>query len=92
MTPDSKYLASISAQYPQVLALWEWTTDSESPVCTAELNQEYGPQSNIRFNPENTFQIVTNSFSQTIFYEWNFDQGFVYFAPLLNDTVSYVSF
>ncbi|RNA14704.1 WD repeat-containing 66 [Brachionus plicatilis] len=86
ITPDSKYLASISAQYPQVLAVWEWTTDSEVPICTAELDPEYGPQSNIRFNLENTFQIVTNSYSQTIFYEWSFDQGFVYYAPVLNDT------
>ncbi|CAF0707326.1 unnamed protein product, partial [Brachionus calyciflorus] len=86
ITPDSKYIASISAQYPQVLAIWEWTTDSDSPICTAELDPEYGPQTNIRFNSENTFQLVTNSFSQTIFYEWSFDKGFVYYAPILNDT------
>lgn len=87
ITPDSKYIASLSAQHPQVLAVWEWTTDSETPICTAELKPEFGPQINIRFNLENIFQIVTNSYSQTIFYEWSFENGFVYFAPVLNDTV-----
>ncbi len=88
ITPDSKYIASLSAQYPQVLAIWEWTTDSEVPICTAELDARFGPQSNIRFNLENIHQIVTNSHFQTIFYEWHHDTGFVYFSPTLNDSVN----
>lgn len=90
ITPDSKYIASLSAHYPQVLAIWEWTTESETPLCTAELKPEYGPQINIRFNLENTFQLVTNSYSQTIFYEWSLDKEFVYFAPVLNDNVKMI--
>ena len=85
ITPDSKYIASLSADYPQVLAIWEWTTDSDTPVCTAELDPRFGPQLNVRFNLENTFQLVTNSSFQTIFYEWSHAKGFVYFAPVLND-------
>ena len=87
ITPDSKYLASLSADYPQVLAIWEWTTDSDKPLCTAELEPRFGPQINIRFNLENTFQIVTNSHHQAVFYEWSHDNGFVYFAPQLDDNV-----
>ena len=87
ITPDSKFIASLSAQYPQVLAIWEWTTDSEMPVCTAEIDPMYGLQSTIRFNAYNVYQVVTNNHSQTIFYEWNFDSGFSYYAPEINDEV-----
>lgn len=87
ITPDSKYIASLSAQDPQVLAIWEWTSDSETPICTAQLDPDYGRQANIRFNLENTFELVTNSNNQVIFYEWNEKNGFVVFAPLLNDQV-----
>jgi WD40 repeat protein len=85
ITPDSKYVASLSAEYPQVLSIWEWTTDSEVPICTAELDPKYGPQSTVRFNAEDTSQLVTNSNAQVLFYEWSYDKGFVYFAPELND-------
>ena len=87
ITPDSKYIASLSAQDPQVLAIWEWTSDNELPLCTAELEPSYNRQTNIRFNPENTFELVTNSSTQAIFYEWNERDGFVYHAPVLNDQV-----
>ena len=87
ITPDSKYIASLSSEYPQVLAVWEWTTESEVPLCTAEIDPKFGIQSNIRFNLENTFQIVTNSSFQALFYEWNHEKGFVYFSPQLNDEV-----
>ena len=72
-----------------MLAIWEWTTDSDKPLCTAELDPKFGPQTNICFNLENTFQIVTNSHHQTIFYEWSHDGGFVYFAPQLDDNVNF---
>lgn len=87
ITPDSKYVASLSAEYPQVLCIWEWTTDSETPVCTAQIDPKFGPQSTIRFNLDNTFQLVTNSPTHTLFYEWSYENGFVYFAPELNDKV-----
>jgi hypothetical protein len=85
ITPDSKYIASLSADYPQVLAIWEWTTDADTPVCTAELDPRFGPQLNIRFNGDDTSQLVTNSNFQAVFYEWSHEKGFTYFAPVLND-------
>jgi len=77
----------LSVQFPQVLAIWEWTTDSELPVCTAEIDSMYGLQSNIRFNSYDIYQVVTNNQTQTIFYEWNNDSGFTYYAPEINDEV-----
>ena len=87
ITPDSKFIASLSAHHPQVLAIWEWTTDSDKPVCTIQLEQTFGLQSNIRFNTESIYQLVTNSSTQTIFYEWDFDAGFKFYDPIINDQV-----
>ncbi len=87
ITPDSKFIASLSAEHPQVLAIWEWTTESEIPICTAEIDPKFGLQKNLRFNVENTFQLVTNSSNQALFYEWNMENGFVYYSPTLNDEV-----
>jgi cilia- and flagella-associated protein 251 len=88
ITSDSRYLATLSAQHPQVLAIWEWTSDNEDPLCKTELSEKFGVQTNIRFNLENNFQLMTNSPNQAIFYEWSVNNGFVYFAPLLNDQVN----
>jgi hypothetical protein len=88
ITPDSKYIASLSAQDPQVLAIWEWTSDSETPLCTAQLDPAYGRQNHIRFNEENTYELVTNSNSQVVFYQWNDQNGFVFYAPVLDDQVT----
>lgn len=83
---DSKFIATLSAEFPQVLAVWEWTTDSDSPVCTAELSPSNGLQTFIRFNSDNNFQIISNSATQTIFYQWDFKNGFEYFTPELNES------
>ena len=85
ISPDSKFIASISAQQPQVLAVWEWTTDSETPVCSVELEEIYGLQDYIRFNRNKPSQIVTNSTHQALFFEWDEQNGFQFFAPILND-------
>ena len=85
MSPDSKFIASISMQQPQVLAICEWTTDSETPICSVEIDESYGLQSYIKFNIEKTTQIVTNSAHQALFFEWNEQNGFQFFAPILND-------
>jgi cilia- and flagella-associated protein 251 len=59
------------------------------PVCTAEIDQMYGLQSNVRFNLNNISQVLTNNQSQVIFYEWNFETGLNYFCPEINDEVNY---
>ncbi|XP_077995257.1 cilia- and flagella-associated protein 251-like [Glandiceps talaboti] len=85
MTPDAKYLATLSANAKQqTLAIWDWTTECETPLCTAGLDESYGLQHYVMFNPEDTTQIVTNSESQVIFYAWKNGQ-LEYFAPSLTD-------
>lgn len=84
MTPDARYLATLSAAPTQVLSIWNWTVDGDTPLCTAELNPSYGVQSFIHFNPEDIHFLVSNSDSQVIFYQWN-DNHMEYFAPPLTD-------
>jgi hypothetical protein len=62
------------------------------PVCTAEIDQMYGLQSNVKFNLNNISQVLTNNQSQVIFYEWNFETGLTYFCPEINDEVNILLF
>lgn len=84
MTPDARYLATLSAAKNQVLSIWEWTVDGETPICSAQLKPSYGIQNFILFNPEDIHYLVTNSDSQVIFYNWS-NGHMEYFAPPLTD-------
>lgn len=84
MTPDAKYLATMSAAETQTLAIWDWTVESETPLCTAELKPSYGKQSYILFNTEDVSQVMSSSESQVIFYSWK-GGSMRYFAPPLSD-------
>ena len=51
LSPDAKFLATLSAPnpaastpQPQTFAIWDWTTGSEEPLCSAVLPPEYGIQ------------------------------------------------
>ncbi|XP_054248891.1 cilia- and flagella-associated protein 251 [Indicator indicator] len=80
---DAKYLATISAGTVQRVCVWEWTSPTEKPVCSAELRPEFGYQDYVVFNPQNPYEFVSNSKTQVIFYLWG-DEGLHYGAPVLN--------
>lgn len=84
MTPDARYLATLSAAKTQVLSIWDWTVDGDTPLCSAQLKPSYGVQNFILFNPEDIHYLVTNSESQVIFYNWS-NGHMEYFAPPLTD-------
>ena len=70
LTPDARYLATLSAGSVQVLAIWDWTIDGETPICSADLQPSYGVQNYIHFNPEDIHHLVTNSDTQVLFFQW----------------------
>lgn len=70
LTPDARYLVTISAGAPQVLCIWDWTVEGDAALCSATLDPSYGVQNFVLFNPDDTTQIVSNSESQVIFYAW----------------------
>ncbi|ESO91649.1 hypothetical protein LOTGIDRAFT_191347 [Lottia gigantea] len=84
LTPDARYLATLSSSRNQVLSIWDWTIDGESPICSAQLSPDYGVQDFICFNPEDFHFLITNSHSQVLFYHWE-DTAIEYFAPPLTD-------
>ncbi|XP_071110877.1 cilia- and flagella-associated protein 251-like [Haliotis cracherodii] len=84
LTPDARYLTTLSASETQILSIWDWTIDGETPVCTAELNPKYGVQNYIFFNPDDIHFLVTNSESQVIFFQWE-ERRMEYYAPPLTD-------
>ena len=54
----------------QVLAIWDWTIDGETPICSADLQPSFGVQNYIKFNPEDIRHLVTNSDNQVLFFRW----------------------
>ncbi|XP_056390908.1 cilia- and flagella-associated protein 251 [Hyla sarda] len=84
MSRNAKYLATIGGGTVQKVCIWDWTTGSEMPICTTELNSQFGLQKYIIFNPEDDAQLITNSETQVIFYSWD-KSCLEYVAPPLND-------
>ena len=54
----------------QVLAIWDWTIDGETPICSADLQPSFGVQNYIQFNTEDIHHLVTNSDHQVLFFTW----------------------
>ncbi|KAE8635160.1 hypothetical protein XENTR_v10002531 [Xenopus tropicalis] len=81
---NGKYLATVGGGTKQRVCIWEWTTDTGKPICSAELRQEFGIQTYIVFNAQDQTQLVTSSETQVIFYTWTHN-SLDYEAPPLND-------
>ncbi|XP_018118695.1 cilia- and flagella-associated protein 251 isoform X2 [Xenopus laevis] len=82
---NAKYLATVGGANVQRVCIWEWTTDTGKPICSAELSPEFGVQTYIVFNANDQTQLVTNGEKQVIFYTWT-QNSLDYEAPPLNDT------
>ncbi|NWX33544.1 CF251 protein, partial [Notiomystis cincta] len=67
---DAKYLVTISAATVQKVCVWRWTLPTEKPLCSIELNPEFGYQDYVIFNPQNPHEFISNSKTQVIFYLW----------------------
>jgi hypothetical protein len=91
ITADSKYISTLSSKLPQKLSIWEWTNESDKPVCSIQLPIDYDLQKIVRFNNDNVYQLITNGDNQAMFFEWNLNDGLKYFAPKINDTVRFIA-
>ncbi|MEL6805667.1 MAG: hypothetical protein AAFO91_18000 [Bacteroidota bacterium] len=85
ISSDARYVAAVTADpVPRVL-VWKWTVSAE-PVAMVRLGGElFRDQANLRFHPEDSHLMVSNSEMQTVFYSWEGTQ-IKYDAPTLNDT------
>ena len=59
-----------SVFFHQLLCVWEWTVESEQPLCHATLNTDYGRQCILTFHPTDPAQLVSNSEDTVVFYHW----------------------
>ncbi|XP_045390866.1 cilia- and flagella-associated protein 251 [Lemur catta] len=86
MTPDAKYLATISDAEIQEVCIWKWTLAVDTPACTLRLPKEYGFQNYLIFNPTNNKELVSNSKTQAIYYSWIEEkETLAHSAPLLTE-------
>ncbi|KAK7164882.1 hypothetical protein R3I94_003309 [Phoxinus phoxinus] len=84
LSKDSKYLATVGAGAVQRVCIWDWTDESDSPQCQVDLSPKYSCQNQILFNPSDSTQLVSNSSTQVLFYNW--ERGHLeYSAPEITD-------
>ncbi|XP_052413258.1 cilia- and flagella-associated protein 251-like [Carassius gibelio] len=84
LSKDSKYLVTVGAGAVQRVCIWNWTDESESPECQVDLSPKYGFQNQLLFNPFDNTQLVSNSSTQILFYNW--ERGHLeYSAPEITD-------
>lgn len=70
------------------MSIWDWTAQSERPLCALELKRDHSNQHHLRFNPRQSSQLVSNSTTQVLFYEWSPTEGLICFDPELNERVN----
>ncbi|XP_072456650.1 cilia- and flagella-associated protein 251 [Notamacropus eugenii] len=71
MTKDAKFLVTIDDATFQKVCIWRWTVDTETPACSITLEPDMGVQEYIIFNPGNHTELVSNSKSRLLYYEWD---------------------
>ncbi|KAL7749060.1 hypothetical protein RI367_005464 [Sorochytrium milnesiophthora] len=67
ISADAKFIATLGADVPQTLCLWEWVTDVEKPTSTLLLEGN-DPQICIKFNPQDSDELLTNGYESVSFY------------------------
>ncbi|VDK34691.1 unnamed protein product [Taenia asiatica] len=72
LSPDVRYLVTLSADPEnQVLAVWDWTSSVEQPLCYTQLEtSKLGVQAHVAFRLDDYFQVMSNSETHVVFYDW----------------------
>ncbi|KAM9391470.1 cilia- and flagella-associated protein 251 [Pholidichthys leucotaenia] len=65
---DTKHLATLSTEKVQYLCIWDWTNETQKPLCFTEINPEHGFQGYIIFRPNDNTQLLSSSESHLLFY------------------------
>ncbi|XP_076007247.1 cilia- and flagella-associated protein 251 [Genypterus blacodes] len=65
---DTKLLVTLGAAETQRVCVWDWTVETEKPQCFTILSPQFGFQSYIMFNPNDSTQLLSSSESQVLMY------------------------
>ncbi|VDM32611.1 unnamed protein product [Hydatigera taeniaeformis] len=88
LSPDARYLATLSTDSKhQVLAVWNWTSSIEQPLCYTQLETDkFGVQVHVAFRPNNYFQVMSNSGTHVVFYDWTLGGCMTSYSPPLHSS------
>ncbi|XP_069672269.1 cilia- and flagella-associated protein 251-like isoform X2 [Periplaneta americana] len=70
ISPDAKYLVTVTNEIKQTISFWLWTYGKEEPDDSTSLDPAIGKFKRLEFNPENTSQVVLVSDNQMVFVTW----------------------
>ncbi|KAI9330315.1 WD40-repeat-containing domain protein [Obelidium mucronatum] len=79
---DMKYMVTLGNEEKQVIMIWDWSTESEKPICQLEIEGER--QKTLKINPEDPFEIMTNGDITVNFFIWEKDGTIAQHIPLLS--------
>ncbi|XP_018608319.1 cilia- and flagella-associated protein 251 [Scleropages formosus] len=84
LSRDSKLLVSVGAGPIQRVCVWDWTSDTENPLCVTDLSLELGRQHHILFHPNDSSQLLSNSDTHVLFYTMEMEH-LHYSVPEISD-------
>ena len=90
LSMDNQYIVTLGADRPQTISLWDWTNEAiDGPIVTEVRDAESEDFFNfwIKFNPNNHFELISNSEERLEIYTWAPGHNkFLYYAPRIDET------
>ncbi|KAJ3071265.1 Cilia- and flagella-associated protein 251 [Podochytrium sp. JEL0797] len=78
-----KYLVTLGNEEKQKIMIWDWSSETESPICELEVEGE--KQKLLKLNPADAFEIMTNGSVSVNFFVWNLEtKSITQHVPLLS--------
>ena len=73
LSADNQYIATLGADKPQTVSLWDWTDEKQDgPICSLEFQYTdvFQDQHWIKFNPDNPYELCSNGDERVLFLNW----------------------
>ena len=73
LSADNQYIATLGADKPQTVSLWDWTDEKQDgPICSLEFQYTdvFQDQHWIKFNPDNPCELCSNGDERVLFLNW----------------------
>ena len=74
LSADNQYIATLGADTPQTVSLWDWTDEKQDgPICSLEFQYTdvFQGQHWIKFNPDNPYELCCNGDGRVLFLNWS---------------------